>query len=233
MRFAFPAAVAVVVVACSGAATPSLYGPHEGDAGASSGSGSGGSSSGGSSSGGFDAMPVGDDENDATIPPQDAAPDVHEAAVPACMPSPPDGGACNSLPAPPSSIAVTCDATNPVPAPLGGVIRDGIYRMISATYYADGDTCPTPETDGVVWNVCGPSWQIAQNDSVNGAPQPPLIANATVVNTGSSLSITITCGLMETQPILFGYDADATTLRLHIGGGTTATSGRVDTFARQ
>ena len=93
MRFAFPAAVAVVVVACSGAGTPSLYGPHEGDAGGSSGSGSSGSSSGVSSSGGFDAMPMGDDENDATIPPEDAALDVHEAAVPACMPSPPDGGA--------------------------------------------------------------------------------------------------------------------------------------------
>ncbi|HEX3343665.1 MAG TPA: hypothetical protein VHS09_03790 [Polyangiaceae bacterium] len=232
MRAAFPAALTLVAVACSGAATPSLYGSHDG--GVEGATSSGGSSGGSGSSGGADAMPMGDDEADATtLPPPDAAPDAHEASGPACMPSPPDAGACNSVAAPPSSVAVTCDAADPVPAPVGGVIRDGVYRLTSSTYYAGGSTCPTPETDGVAWEICGASWQIAQNDSVNGSPQPPLFANATVVQTGANLSITITCGLMETQPLLFGYDADATTLRLHIGGGTTATSGRVDTFARQ
>jgi len=178
-------------------------------------------------------MPLGDDQGDATMPPpQDAATlDVHEAAA-ACTISPPNGSACNSITAPPSSVAVTCDATGAVPAPVGGVIHDGTYRLISATFYADGTACPIPETDGVVWDICGTSWQIAQNDAVNGSPQPPLIANATVVATGSSLAITISCGL-TTQPITFGYDADPTSLRLHIGGGTTAASGRVDTFARQ
>ena len=229
MRGAFLGAVALVIVACSGAAPTILDGPHDGGTG---GEGSSGGGSGGSS-GGQDAMPMGDDQSDATMPPpQDAATvDVHEAA--ACMPSPPGAaGACNSITAPASSVAVTCNATEAVPAPVGGVIHDGTYRLISATFYADGSACPTPETDGVVWDICGTSWQIAQNDAVNGSPQPPLVANATVVATGSSLAITNSCGL-TTQPITFGYDADPTSLRLHIGGGTTATSGRVDTFARQ
>src|ERR1019366_2981110 len=215
MRGAFLGAMALIVVACSGAAPTILDEPHDGGTGgeASSGGGSGGSS------GGHDAMPMGDDQSDATMPPpQDAATlDVHEAAVPACTISPPSGSACNSITAPPSSVAVTCNATEAVPAPVGGVIHDGTYRLISATFYADGTACPTPETDGVVWDICGTSWQIAQNDAVNGSPQPPLVANATVVASGSSLAITISCGL-TTQPITFGYDADPTSLRLHIRG---------------
>ena len=233
MRVAFVGAVAVVVVACSGAPPNILDEPRDGGSGSSgssgggSGSGSGGSS--GGSSGGHDAMAVGDDSDATTLPPQDAAM-APEVTVPACMPSPADGGACNSIEAPASSINVTCDTADPVPAALGGVIRDGTYRLISATFYGDGAACPTPETDGVTWDICGSSWQIAQNDSVNGAPQPELVANATVVATGASLAITITCGLTA-APLSFGYDADATTLRLHTGG--TATSGRIDTFARQ
>ena len=241
MRGAFLGAVALVIVACSGAAPTILDESKDGgmSGSGSSGSGSGSSSGGGSggssggSSSGQDAMLMGDDQSDATtLPPQDAATlDVHEAA--ACMPSPPAAsGACNSITAPASSVTVTCNATEAVPAPVGGVIHDGTYKLISATYYAGGATCPTPETDGVVWDICGPSWQISQNDTVNGAPQPALIANATVVATGSTVAITLTCGLTS-QPITFGYDADPNSLRLHIGGGTTATSGRVDTFARQ
>lgn len=247
MRAAFPVAVALVVVACSGAGNSNLYGPHGGDGGGGSGSGSGGSSSGsggglsssggssGSSSGGTTSSTssggVGDDESDATSPPpQDASVDVG----PACVQSPPSGSACNSLVAPASSISVTCNATEAVPAPVGGTIRDGTYHLISATFYADNTACPTPETDGVVWDICGTSWQISQNDAVNGAAQPQLIANLTVVAAASDLTITVDCGIPgETMPLVYGYDADATSLRLHIGGGTTATSGRVDTFARQ
>jgi hypothetical protein len=174
---------------------------------------------------------MGDDETDATSPPPlDASIDV---PTPACEVSPPDGGACNSITPPPSAVTVTCNTTEAVPAPVGGVVRDGTYHMISATFYADGSTCPTPETDGVDWDICGTSWQIAQNDSVNGVAQPPLIANLTVVSTGTNHELTINCGLTGTAPITYGYDADANSLRLHIGGGTTATSGRVDTFARQ
>jgi hypothetical protein len=237
MRVAFLGAVAMVVVACSGAAPSILDEPHDGGTGSdgSSGSSSGGGSGGGSggsssgSSSGSDAMPMGDDQSDATtLPPQDAA--VQETA-PACTVSPPGAaGACNSITAPASTITVECDTTGTVPAPLGGTIHDGNYKLISATYYTNGGACPTPETDGVSWDICGTSWQISQNDLVNGATQPPLVANATVVTTGSSLAITITCGL-TTAPITFAYDADATTLRLHTGG--TATTGRVDTFARQ
>jgi hypothetical protein len=178
-------------------------------------------------------MATGDDTDATSPPPQDAAMSP-EATVPppACMPSPPgSGSACNSITAPASTIAVTCNTTDPVPAALGGVIHDGTYRMISATYYGDGAACPTPETDGVTWDICGPSWQISQNDSVNGQPQAPLVANATVVATGSSLTITLTCGLTGTAPLTFAYDADATTLRLHTGGAATA--GRVDVFALQ
>jgi hypothetical protein len=231
MRVAFVGAVALVIVACSGAAPTILDGPRDAGAGSETSPGAEGGSSGGSS-GGHDAMAMGDDETDATTPPQDAALDVQEAAVPACMPSPFDGGACNSVAVPPSTVVVDCDATDPVPAPLGGVIHDGTYRLISATYYADGNDCPEPETDGVTWDVCGASWQISQNDLVDGQAQSPLVANATVVATGSSLAITLTCGL-TIAPLTFGYDADATTLRLHTGGGATATSGRVDTFALQ
>ena len=40
-------------------------------------------------------------------------------------------------------------------------------------------------------------------------------------------------GLISTAPFVFSYDADDTTVRLYIGGGGTATSGRVDTLTRQ
>ncbi|MGD0524320.1 MAG: hypothetical protein ABSE49_04210 [Polyangiaceae bacterium] len=162
------------------------------------------------------------------------SPPPPDATSPACSVSPPDGGACNSITPPPSTITVTCNATDPVPTPVGGVVHDGTYKMIASEFYADGTACPTPETDGVVWDICGTSWQVSQNDSVNGEAQPPLIANLTVVTVGTNITITVTCGIPgDTTPITYGYDADASSLRLHIGGGTTATSGRVDTFAKQ
>jgi hypothetical protein len=142
-------------------------------------------------------------------------------------------GACNSIPPPASTITVTCNATAPLPAGVGGVVHDGTYRMISAEYYGDGMACPQPETDGVTWDVCGSSWQISQNDSINGTPEPALIANATVVAAGTNITITLTCGLTDTQPIIYGYDADAQTLRIHTSTAGAPNVGRIDTFARQ
>jgi hypothetical protein len=250
MRAAFPVALASIIVACSGAGSYTLTGPRAdgGGSGSSSGGSSSGSSGGSSSgsgggsstsSGGGSSTSsgtassstssggVGDDESDAMPPPLDAT-------SPSCTVSPPDGSACNSITPPPSTITVTCNATDPVPAAVGGVVRDGTYKMIASEFYADGTACPTPETDGVVWDICGTSWQVSQNDSVNGTAQTPLIANLTVATVGTNITITITCGIPgDTMPITYGYDADTSSLRLHIGGGTSATSGRVDTFARQ
>jgi hypothetical protein len=135
---------------------------------------------------------------------------------------------------PPTTVTIECDATASAPTPVGGVIQDGVYHLTSSTFYAGGGTCPTPEVDGVSWQVCGTSWQLAQNDSVNGQVQPSLVANATVVAAGSDVTITVTCGLASPPPpFVYGYDANTTTLRLHIGGGTSATTGRVDTFTRE
>jgi hypothetical protein len=131
---------------------------------------------------------------------------------------------------PPASVPIQCNATSAAPAPTGGTIRDGHYVMTSSTYYANGGGCQAQEADGVEWYVCGTSWQIAQNVTVSGQQPQFLIANATVIPAGPTLSITITCGL-QSQPLTFGYDATATELRLHTTG--TSSTGRIDTFMLQ
>ncbi len=103
--------------------------------------------------------------------------------------------------------------------------------MTSSTYYSDGAACETPENDGVRWQICGSTWQVAQELDVSGQPPNFLDANLTVVAAGPTLTLTVTCGIANAPPFTFAYDADATTLRLHTQG--TGTTGRVDTFTRQ
>jgi hypothetical protein len=213
------AAHVLVLAACSGAAPSVIEQPGDGGTGTSDG-GHGGVDA----TGGTDGPISGDD---GPVSGGDAS--VHDSGG-ACAPSPPSGSACNSLTPPPPAITIQCNTTEQVPAPTGGVIRDGTYVMTSATYYAAGGACQTPEVDGVTWDICGSSWQIAQTVTVSGQTPQTLIGNATVIPTGSTLNITLTCGLTS-QPITFAYDATPTTLRLHTGG--TATTGRVDTFMRQ
>ena len=76
------------------------------------------------------------------------------------------------------------------------------------------------------WLICGTSRQLAQNTTTSGQPPQFLDINATVVVTGTNVSITPTCGVTS-PPILYGFDADATTLKLH------TSNGRVDVFTRQ
>jgi hypothetical protein len=148
--------------------------------------------------------------------------------------SPPDGQACNSLTEPTKSVTVNCEQTSPLPIPSGGTVADGTYVMTAATFYADGDTCPAAETDHTQWLICGTSWQTSQNATVSGGQTTTLDLNATVTTMGTQVSIDVTCGYAQMEPpFVFGYDADSTTLRLYVGGGGNATSGRVDTFTKQ
>jgi hypothetical protein len=221
------AAAILVLASCSGAKQALIGGGSDAGAGTDTGSGVDAGSHPGT-----DATTPGDDESDATSPPTpDASIDVSEAGGGTCTPSPPDGGACNTLVPPTSSVTVQCQTAQPVPVPTGGTILDGTYVMTSATYYADGAACPAPEVDNTMWLVCGTSWQTAQISAVTGQTPYTLVANATVVPSGNTLGITLTCG-STAAPITFGYDASGNTLRLHING-PTATAGRVDTFERQ
>jgi hypothetical protein len=230
MRAASFAAAILLIAACSGTSASIPGGPGDGgtgssgDGGSGGGSGSGGSSSGGSSGGssgssGGSSGGIADASSDVTLPPQ-------------CTPSPPDGGACNALLPPPSSVTVQCDTTQPVPAPIGGVIRDGTYVMVSSTYYSNGGTCAAAEVDETMWRVCGTSWQTAQTSTVTGQTPYTLIGNMTAIPVGTNLTLTVTCGITPVPPpFSFGYDAVGNALRLHING--TAVAGRVDTFQRQ
>jgi hypothetical protein len=220
---------AIAIAACSGATSSVITqasgdggtgadGSHGGSDGAGGDDGSSGSS--GSSSGGG----VG---GDGAVSHLDSG-DNDTGAV--CHPSPPDGGACNALAPPPPNVTIQCNTAELVPAPTGGPITDGLYVLTSATYYAGGSTCPTPEVDGVTWLICGPSWQIAQTTALGGQTPTKLVANATVAAAGADLVFTLTCGISST-PITFGYDATPTTLRLHING--TSPNGRIDVFTRQ
>lgn len=223
MRGASFAGAILLVAACSG--TTATIGGGAGDAGSSSSSGGGsGGGSGGSSSGGGSGGGSGSSSGGIV----DASVDVTMA----CTPSPPDGGACNALVPPASAVTVQCDATAPVPAPVGGVIRDGTYVMVSSTAYANGGACPTAEADNTMWRICGTSWQTAQTSAVTGSPPYTLIGNIAAVTTGTTLTLTVTCGITPPPaPFTFGYDASGNTLRLHING--TAAVGRIDTFQRQ
>lgn len=216
----------LAVAGCSGAKPALIGGVSDAAAGLDTGAGADGANHPGN-----DAIAPGDDEADATGPPPDASIDVYETGSGSCTPSPPDGGACNSLVPPASSVAVQCQTAQPVPAPTGGTILDGTYVMTSATYYGDGAACPAAEVDNTMWLVCGTSWQTAQISAVTGQTPYTLVANATVVPSANTLAITLTCGT-TVAPVTFGYDASGNTLRLHINGAT-ATAGRVDTFERQ
>jgi hypothetical protein len=224
VRGGFVAAHALLVVACSGATTSVIEQPGDGGGSATDSGTQGGSDA--SSGGGGDGPVVANDASESGMLHDDAG---HEAGG-TCVPSPPDGGACNSLAAPAPSISIQCNPSAQVPAPTGGTIVDGVYVMTSSTYYAGGGACQSPEVDGVTWLVCGTSWQIAQAVTQGGLPAQILVANATVIPTGSNLDITLTCGA-PSNTFTFGYDATPTTLRLHTGG--TAATGRIDTFTRQ
>lgn len=210
------AAVVFVLAACSGAA-PSII-DQPGDAGGTSEGGHGGDAKGG---------------DDGPISGGDAS--LHDSGG-TCTPSPPNGTTCNSLTPPPPAITIECNASEQVPAPTGGVIRDGTYVMTASTYYAGGAACQPSEVDGVTWKICGESWQIGQTTTVSGQTSQTLVANATVVVSGSTVSITLGCETPSQSPMpppfLFGYDATPTSLRLHTEA-PTATTGRIDTFTRQ
>ena len=223
MRTAVFVGSAIGIAACSGAPTSAITQPGDGGVGAD------GAHGGADGSSGDDAATSGGDgaAGDDAVTHADAG--DHDVAA-SCQPSPPDGGACNALVPPPASIPIQCNTTELVPAPTGGVIADGHYVMTSSTYYAGSSTCPTPETDGVTWLICGSSWQIAQTTTVSGQTPTSLVADATVVPTGTDLAITLTCGITA-APLTFGYDATPTSLRLHING--TAPNGRIDVFTRQ
>ena len=215
----------VALVACSGASTTIIDQPGDGGGPGSDGGVHGGADATG---GGSDAPAGGDDASDTGTVLHDAQ--AHDTGA-ACAPSPPDGAACNSMTPPPPAITIQCNAAEQVPAPTGGPISDGTYVMTGSTYYAGGGACQTPEVDGVTWLVCGTSWQIAQTTTLSGQTPQTLVANATVIQAGSDLNITLTCGVPNQQPLTFGYDATSTTLRLHINGASPA--GRIDTFMRQ
>jgi hypothetical protein len=57
--------------------------------------------------------------------------------------------------------------------------------------------------------------------------------NVNATNAGSSLQLTVLCGLPTMTMLTYPYDATPTSLSLYVGGGADPTSGRVDVFTRQ
>jgi hypothetical protein len=116
---------------------------------------------------------------------------------------------------------------------MGGTLHDGTYVMTSATYYGDGSGCPAAEVDHTTWLICGTSWQSAQDSTPTGGQTTTLNLDATVTQSGTQVTLDITCGYPTQTPFTFGYDANGTTLRLYVADGTTTASGRVDTFTKK
>jgi len=167
--------------------------------------------------------------NDAEV--IDAANDVTTEDAPfdagSCSLSPVDGGTCNALAATGSVTVPQCHA-GPAPTPAGGNIYNGRYVLTHVDYYNSSGTCPTDQ-EQIDWSICGTEWetvQIGNNQTTR--------VNATVVPSGNTLSLTLTCPNPNTSTWM--YDATSTGLVLYLtstnaDGGIVI--GRADTYARQ
>jgi len=161
------------------------------------------------------------DASDATGTHADASGDAS-----ACVPSRPDGGACNDLVAVGPPIAVTCERGQP-PIPRGGAIADGTYVLVSSRMYG---TCPAAESDRIVWDVCGSAWATIQEATIGLTTSRNISGVATA--TGTTLAFQTTCAPPGTLSATFDYDATPTSLRLYVHGYGPGTV-RVDDFTRQ
>jgi hypothetical protein len=146
-----------------------------------------------------------------------------------CNPTPPDGGACNSLTASGPVVTLECSAAT-LPAPTGGTIVDGTYTMTSATFY--GPDCPATEQDQNTWLVCGSTWQTVQVSNTEGQGTTVNTFDLNVLKSGSSLRLQVTCG-GSNEMLIFPYSATATTLSLYISQGASAGTGRIDVYTLQ
>jgi len=165
------------------------------------------------------------DEVDAAKPhdastPKDAAADAPVDALAACQLYPLSGSSCNSLPLfDAMAIEPTCSSDSE-PPPTGGTIANGVYTLVTSTYYGG---CPGSMTSRTTWSICDSQWESAQE--TNGI-DVPLNALATVEASSQSVSLTIVCPTPGAAT--YGYDATPSTLSLHVPVDTYV---RVDTFA--
>jgi len=117
-----------------------------------------------------------------------------------------------------------------MPTASGGTILDGTYVLTSTTFY--GTPC-APEQDRDTWLICGSTWQTAQEHTMTGSPTTIDTYNANAMSAGTTLQLTVLCGLPSMMTLNYPYDATPTSLTLYTGGGADPMSGRVDIFTRQ
>jgi hypothetical protein len=157
--------------------------------------------------------------------PFDAPHDVAPACMPVHM-----GNACNDLVPFGPLVPIKCAGNAQQPAPTGGTIEDGRYVMVASELYG---TCPSPENDRIVWNICNGVWATVQESWVNGVMQtPPQYLNGSVVTTSTSFTFKSSCASAGMTSANFGYDATPGTLTIFVYGFGPGTL-RVDHFVRQ
>jgi hypothetical protein len=169
--------------------------------------------------------PASDASVDAARTDASRADAAHDAA-PACVPARPDAGACNALLPTGGPIAVVCDPSPP-PTPIGGVVADGTYVLVSSTFHGP---CTLPESDRITWSVCGSAWSTVQESTLAGNTTTQHIDGEATLR-GTSLGLQTSCGT-SVSSTAFDFDATPTTLTLYVHGFGPGTV-RVDAFVRR
>jgi hypothetical protein len=125
------------------------------------------------------------------------------------------GSACNDVQAPTNEVSLLLDPTTN-PAPQGGAIMPGLYRLESITYYGTTDPTCLDTFEGL---DIGYSILVVPDSMSGGTFQMVLVASGTEVRVtleyaidGVTLLTSIVCGQGSTDAT--PYSADATTLTL-------------------
>ncbi|HSO31732.1 MAG TPA: hypothetical protein VLT33_04435 [Labilithrix sp.] len=135
-----------------------------------------------------------------------SSPSSPPAPTPTTTPTTPPPTACHAVTADGAAIPITMVAADP-PAPLGGTIVDGTYRLVDAKLYTHpgGSAGPLPITIKATIAISGTVANVAQDTSKSSER-----LTATVVTSGTSVTFTQTCPKGDTNTATYSGGTDLT-----------------------
>jgi hypothetical protein len=109
---------------------------------------------------------------------------------------------------------MTCH-TGTAPVGQGGVVRDGVYVLVSMDYYGSLG-CQTQSPTRAVWDICASTWATAHDDPNGTNGISTLTSTATITSATVSLALSCPAGSSSSSAT---FDATDTTLTLYWSDG--------------